>query len=182
MRYTPALLALVAVAALADEPLYVLEFPGIAFGWFPDELTPPVEGSLTVESGAIASSPGSSGVEYHIHYWQEDPGADGAGEWLTERLENTLSPDLPGFYNLGDVKWAQGSTKSPFWEDSSVGIVVTVNFNFLDDAGGVLANGKAIALFVGDYSLLVYGISPGDMYPTAAPVVDEIVAWAYRTD
>ena len=59
--------------------------------------------------------------------------------------------------------------------------MVSVNFNFIDETGDVLAVGKAYAVFLDGYSVLMYGIAPPGTYPTAGQVLDEIVALAYRT-
>jgi hypothetical protein len=179
MRYIPVLLILAAAVASADDPAYVLDFPGIAFGWLPTELDPPVEGTLTEEAGAVASSPTTQGTEYHISYRIENPGTGSAGAWLEERIQSVIPPDMPGIMRLGDTTWDQGSSRSPHWENASVGLVVEVNFNFITESGNVLANGRAVGLFVGDYSILVYGISPLGVSPGAPQVVDEIVAQAY---
>jgi hypothetical protein len=182
MRYLPALLILAAAVASADDPVYVLDYPGVAFGWLPAELDPPVEGTLAEEAGAVASSPTSQGTEYHISYREETPGTGGAEAWLEERMQTVLPPDMPGVIRFGDMKWGQGSTRSPHWEDASVGIVLGVNFNFITDTGSVLANGRAAAFFLGDYSILIYGISPISVLPGAPQVVEEIVARAYMAD
>jgi hypothetical protein len=164
----------------AEEPLYILEQPGIAFGWLTAELNPPIEGSLTEEAGAIASSPTSLGVEYHIHYWEEDMGAnDRAGDWLELRLRSIISPDMQDALNIGDINWREGSMMSPYREDASLGLLVSANFNVITDSGDVLAIGKAYAVFVNGYSVLMYGISPLGVTPTPGSVLDEIVAWAY---
>jgi hypothetical protein len=171
---------LTAAAVYADEPLYVLESPGIAFGWLTAELNPPVEGSLTDESGSVASSPTSVGAEYHIHYWAEDMTPnDRIGDWLEERLQSVLSPDLLEGFNSGDLNWSEASMKSPFREEASLGLVVSQNFNFITDTGAVLARGKAYAVFVNGYSVLIYGLAPEGVIPQVGSVLDEIVAWAY---
>jgi len=168
---------------IAEEPLYVLESPGIAFDWLTSELNPPVEGTLSEESGSIASSATSSGVEYHFDYWLEEmTGSDRIGDWLTERLQSVLPPDSQEDLQIGDLTWSEGSMKSPHRSTSSLGLVVSVNFNFITENGTVIARGKAYAIFVNDYSVLLWGISPAAVTPTAGNVLDEIVSWAYLTD
>ena len=168
---------------IAEEPVYVLEPPGIAFDWLTAELNPPVEGTLSVESGSVASSATSSGVEYHFDYWLEEmTGSDRLGDWLTERLQSVLPPDSQDGLQIGDLTWSEGSMKSPQRLTSSVGLVVSVNFNFITENGTILARGKAYAMLVDDYSVLLWGISPAAVTPTAGNVLDEIVSWAYLTD
>jgi hypothetical protein len=181
MRHLTVILFLTAVSGvvLADEPAYLLEYPGIAFGWLPVEFDPPVEGSLTAESGAIASSPNTQGIEYHVHYWDEDMTADDrSDDWLDQRLRSVISPDMTP--NMGDIEWTEGSMKSPEREHSSIGLVVSVNFNFLGEGGEVLATGKAYAAFVNGYSILLYGIAPTGTFPIPGQVLDEIIALAFR--
>ena len=185
MRYMlfSALVLSFALVVFAEEPLYVLESPGIAFDWLTAELTPPVEGTLTEESGSIASSATSSGVEYHFNYWLEEmTGSDRTGDWLTERLQSALPPDSQEGLQIGDLTWSEGSMKSPHRLTSSLGLVVSMNFNFITENGAVIARGKAYAIFVNDYSVLLWGISPAAVTPTAGNVLDEIVSWAYLTD
>lgn len=167
----------------AEEPVYVLESPGIAFDWLTVELNPPVEGTLSEESGSIASSATPSGIEYHFNYWLEEmTGNDRLGDWLTERLQSVLPPDSQEGLQLGDLTWSEGSMKSPHRSTSSLGLVVSVNFNFITENGTVLSRGKAYAMFVNGYSVLLWGISPAAVTPTAGNVLDEIVSWAYLTD
>jgi hypothetical protein len=169
--------------AVAEEPIYVLEYPGIAFDWLTLELSPPVEGTLSEESGSVASSATSSGVEYHFDYWFEEmTGNDRRGDWLTERLQSVLPPDSQEGLQIGDLTWSEGSMKSPQRLTSSLGLVVSVNFNFITEDGAVLARGKAYAIFVNGYSVLLWGIAPAAVVPTAGNVLDEIVSWAYLTD
>ncbi len=182
MRHLPVAVIIIAAigAVSAEEPLYILEQPGIAFGWLTAELNPPVEGFLAEEAGAVASSPTSLGAEYHIHYREEDmSAADRSGDWLEQRLHMIISPDMQDALNLGDISWSEGSMKSPFRENASLGLVVSVNFNFITESGSVIAIGKAYAVFVNGYSVLLYGISPVGVTPTPGNVLDEIIAWAY---
>ena len=185
MRHLTAALILAAAAASvqAGEPVYVLEYPGLAFEWLPAILDPPVEGSITEEDGAIASTANSQGVEFHFHYWQEDMSADDrSGDWLEQRLDTVLPESLPGILNMGGITWSEGSMKSSNRDHASVGLVVSVNFNFITDSGSVLAAGKAYAVFLNGYSVLLYGIAPAGVWPSAGQVLDEIVALSCRID
>ena len=183
MRYLTVAATLMAFAASgAGEAVYVLEQPGLAFEWLPAILDPPVEGSLTEESGAVASSPNSQGVEFHIYYWAEDMSPDDrSGDWLEQRLGDLLADGPAGTLNLGDITWSEGSMKSSNRMHASIGLVTSVNFNFITETGSVLAQGKAYAVFNNGYSVLMYGITPAGVYPTAGQVLDEMVALAYRS-
>jgi len=170
-------------AVIAEEPMYVLEYPGIAFDWLTAELSPPVEGTLSEESGSVASAANTVGVEYHFHYWLEEmTGNDRHGDWLTERLQSVLPPDSQEGLQIGDLTWSEGSMKSPHRLTSSLGLVTSVNFNFITESGTVLARGKAYAVFVNGYSILLWGIAPPAVTPTTGNVLDEIISWAYLTD
>ena len=154
-------------AAIAEEPLYVLEYPGIAFDWLVPELTPPVEGVLSEEAGSLAEEVGEL-KEYE--------------NWLKERLEAVLPPDFQDNLLLGTVDWCEASMKSPNRDGASLGLATTLNFNLITETSSVAARGRAYAFFVNGYSVMLYGISPAGVTPTAGNVLDEIVAWAYLID
>lgn len=155
------IIALALVGSEISEPAYVLYYPGIAFGWLAEELNPPVEGTLTDEAGVIATGPNVSGVEYHLHYWQEDlvPNTR-KDEWLEERFRSIISPDLLPQILQGTTEWMEGSMASPFRENGSLGLVLVLNFNIILDNGTTTGIGKACAIFCNDYSILFYGIAP----------------------
>ena len=90
-------------------PAYVLEYPGVAFGVLPAEMTSPVEGELSDSSGAVQSPPNSSGTEFRIYYWSEelDPGTR-KGDWLVERLSTVLPPDVLPNLLLGEPDGEHG--------------------------------------------------------------------------
>ncbi len=161
MLTSTVIIAIALMGSNETEPVYVLDYPGIAFGWLSMELNPPVEGTLTEEAGVIASGPNSSGVEYHLHYWQEDlvPNTR-KDEWLEERFRSIISPDLLPRILMGTPEWTEGSQASPFRESSSLGLVPVMNFNIIIDDGTITGMGKAGAIFCNGYSILFYGIAP----------------------
>ena len=161
MLTTLMILALSLIGSEQAEPVYVLEYPGIAFGWLPDEMDPPVEGSLTDEAGVLASSPNATGTEYQLHYWKEELESNTRkDEWLATRFRNIISPDIFPSLLISDPEWTEGSTTSPFWETSSIGLVPLLNFNMINDRGDVLSKGVACAIFTDDHSILFYMITP----------------------
>jgi len=165
------------------EPVYTLEYPGIAFGELPDVMNPPVEGTLTEESGAIASEPNSSGVEYRLHYWKEDLEPDTRkGDWLAERFRDTISPDLLPSLLISDAEWMEGSTESPYWETRSVGLVTTLNFNVINENSRIVGRGRACAVFAEGYSILFYMVTPGDGTIDIKTGFDSIISHMYLVE
>jgi hypothetical protein len=163
-----------------DLPAYVLEYPGIAFGELPPELDTPVEGRLDDSSGVVQSSPNATGTEYRILYWHEDlaPSTRKA-DWLVERLQTVLPPDLVAGLLLGTPEWMEGSMASPFRETASVGLLPTVNFNFVTDNGSVSGMGKAAAIFRNGYSVLLYAVTPGGSRIDVRTALDDLLSKAY---
>jgi len=180
MLTTLTIVALSLTGSEQAEPMYVLEYPGIAFGWLSDEINPPVEGILTDEVGVIASSPNSTGTEYQIHYWKEDLEPNSRkDEWLAERFRNIISPDLLSSLLISDPEWIEGSTASSFWETSSIGLVPVLNFNIINDSGNILGSGRACAVFTEDYSILFYTIFPGAVSTDVKTDFDNIISHLY---
>ncbi len=162
MLTTLMIVALSLTGSEQAEPVYVLEYPGVAFGWLPDEFITPVEGTLTDEAGVIASGPNATGTEYQLHYWKEDIESNTRkDEWLTTRFRNIISPDILPSLLIGTPEWMEGSTTSPFWETRSIGLVPVLNFNMINNSGEILIKGVACAIFSEDYSMLFYMITPG---------------------
>ena len=144
------------------EPGYVLEYPGVVFGWLPDEMQSPVEGTLTDAAGVIASGPNTTGTEYQLHYWKENIESNTRkDEWLSARFRNIISPDLLPSLVISDPEWIEGSTSSVFWETRSIGLVPILRFNRLSNTGDIIATGAACAVFTDDHSILFYVIKPG---------------------
>lgn len=162
------------------EPVYVLESPGVAFGLLPEEFDPPVEGTLTDETGVIASSPNAAGVEYHLHYWKEnlEPNTR-KGDWLAERFRNIISPDILPSLLISDPEWMEGSTASPYWETRSVGLVPVLNFNVITERGNITGKGRACAIFTEDHSILFYMITPAGASTDVATGFDSIISQMY---
>lgn len=165
-----------------DLPAYVLEYPGIAFGELPPELGVPVEGSLDDSSGAVQSAPNATGTEYRIYYWQEElaPSTRKA-DWLVERLQTVMSPDMVANILLGTPEWMEGSMASPFRETSSIGLLPTINFNIVMDNGAVSGMGKAAAIFRNGYSVLLYVVTPGGSRIDVRTALDDLLSKAYLT-
>jgi len=178
------ILAAVSLQASGDsEPLYVLESPGMAFGYLAEEMDPPLEGVLDEESGSITSGPNSSGIEYRLYYWRQelDPNLR-RGDWLTERLASILPPDQAEMLVLGDITWAEGSMLSPYRETSSIGLMPSVNFNLVDEQGNVLGMGRATAAFRNGYSVLFYGLAPFGTLSGVREELDGMVAYMYLVE
>ena len=163
-----------------NEPVYVLEYPGVAFGWLPEEMNPPVEGILSDEAGVITSSPNATGTEYQLHYWKEDLEPNTRkDEWLATRFRNIISPDIFPSLLISDPDWMEGSTASPFWETRSIGLVPVLNFNMINDRGEILSKGMACAFFNEDHSMLFYMITPGTATTDIKTGFDYIISHMY---
>lgn len=165
------------------EPMYVLEYPGIAFGWLPDEMNPPVEGTLTDEAGVITSGPNLTGAEYQLHYWKEELEPNTRkDEWLAARFRNIISPDIFPSLIISDPEWMEGSTSSPFWETSSIGLVPILNFNRITDRGEVISKGVACAIYSEDHSILFYFITPATASTDVRTGFDYIISHMYLAE
>jgi len=181
----PLALMLITVAigwSVEDIPAYVLEYPGIAFGELPPDLDTPVEGTLDEISGVVQSAPNATGTEYRILYWQEDlaPSTRKA-DWLVERLQTVMSPDMAADLLIGTTEWIEGSMASPYRETSSVGLIPTVNFNIVTDNGSITGMGKAAAIFRNGYSVLLYAVTPGGSWIDVRTALDDMLSEAYLT-
>lgn len=161
MLISTVIIAIALVGSSETEPVYVLDYPGIAFGWLSEEFDLPVEGTLTAEAGVIASGPNASGVDYHLYYWLEDLTPNTRkDDWLEERFRSIISPDLLPQILQGTIEWTEGSLASPFRDSGSLGLVPVMNFNIIEDDGTLTGKGKACAIFCNGYSILFYGIAP----------------------
>jgi len=165
------------------EPAYVLEYPGLVFGWLPDEMITPVEGTLTDEAGVIASSPNASGTEYQLHYWKEDIESNTRkDEWLSTRFNNIISPDLFPSLVISSPQWIEGSTSSPFWETRSIGLVPVLNFNRINNRGDIISSGEACAIFTEDHSILFYVITSGTVTTDEETAFKHIISQMYLAE
>ncbi len=143
------------------QPVYVLEYPGVAFGYLPEVMVPPLEGTLTEESGVLTNRPNEQGVEVHLYYWKEDLGTDlRKDHWLSNRFRDIVPPDLFSSMVVGFVDWMQCGTGPGEAGTGPVGLVPRLNFNIIDESGKIRARGRAFAAFTGDYSLLFYILVP----------------------
>ncbi len=166
--------------SLPIEPSYVIEYPGIAFGWLPSELTPPAEGVISAETGTLSSLPGSHGYDYRIMYWllEEDLDSADKGLWLRQKLEAVLPPDaLPGVV-FGSMNWAEGSTAVSHLGMRSIGLTASVNFNLLSGSS-VMFCGTAYGIFRDGYAVLIYGMAPRQASPAIKEVMEFIIANAW---
>lgn len=166
--------------SLPIEPSYVIEYPGIAFGWLPSELTPPAEGVISAETGTLSSLPGSQGYDYRIMYWQVEEDLDSVdkGLWLRQKLEAVLPPDaLPGVV-FGSMNWAEGSTAVSHLGMRSIGLTASVNFNLLSGSS-VMFSGTAYGIFRDGYAVLIYGMAPREASPAIKEVMEFIIANAW---
>lgn len=155
---------------------FVLEHPGFVFEWLPPSMQPPVEGRLEEESGAVASSPSSDGTEYRLHYWLEEIPTEGMEDWLIQRLQSELPPDVLEMLVTGDVIWTEGGMESGERGGRSIGLVVSVNFNILTESGNIRGRGRAVGAFRNGYSLLVFGIAPFESSEILGSSVDAIIS------
>ena len=161
MLTTLVIVALSLTGSEQAEQVYVLEYPGIVFGWLPDEMNPPVEGTLTDEAGVITSSPNVTGTEYQLYYWKEDLEPNTRkDEWLSTRFRNIISPDILPSLVISDPEWIEGSTSSSYWETRSIGLVPVLQFNAINNRGDIISKGLACAIFTEDHSILFYIITP----------------------
>lgn len=163
-----------------EEPVYILEYPGIAFGWLPDEMNPPVEGTMTDEAGVITGGPNSTGTDYQLHYWKEEIEPNTRkDEWLATRFRNIISPDILSSLIISDPEWIEGSTSSPFWEARSIGLVPVLNFNMINARGTVLSKGAACAIFTENHSILFYTIQPAAASTDIRTEFDHMISQIY---
>ncbi len=181
MQAILALLSMLSTAAPAPgaELPYVLDHPGVVFEWLPEALLPPVEGELTEESGSVTSGPSSDGAEYHIRYWREDIPAGSRADWLEQRLTTYLPPDALPRLLLGTVNWAEGGLESGERGSLSIGLVVSLSYNIINDSGDITARGRAFGAFRNGYSLLVYSLSPFESCVHSTAAVDAIVSYMH---
>lgn len=183
MLSTMIIIAVALVSSNTTEPAYVLDYPGIAFGWLSEELNPPVEGVLTDEAGVIASGPNATGVEYHLYYWQEDLAPHTRkDEWLEERFRSIISPDLLPQILQGTAEWTEGSMASPFRDSGSLGLVPLMNFNIIVSDGTITGMGKVCAIFCNGYSILFYGIAPMSSDADVKTDLVRMISLMYRVE
>lgn len=170
------------ISSASPQPAYVMEVPGIAFGWLPREINPPVEGALGTESGTLVSGPGSQGYDYRIHYWRLDTELSTTDRalWLRQKLESHLPPDVLESVVFGSMNWLEGSTAVAHLNLRSVGLCAAVNFNMVS-GGSVLFRGRAVGIFRDGYAVLVYGMAPMDARPAVTDVIDMIMANAWMS-
>jgi len=170
----------VALTGTDTEPVFVLDHPGVAFGSMPLELEEPVTGNLNPEAGVMESSPNATGTEFHVMYWLEEPIDTGArSQWLEERLQTVLPPDILPQIILGSPDWMEGSVASPQRESGSLGLMPTLNFNIVEENGAVLGAGRAAAFFRGGYSVLIYCIAPASQSAFVRDNLDAMISQMY---
>ncbi len=176
----PVILLTMLATTVSAEPAYVIEYPGLAFGWLPGELTPPAEGVINAETGVIASRPGSQGYDYRIHYWQleEELSSVDRGQWLRQNLEAVLPPDITTGVVFGSMNWAEGSTAVSHLGVRSIGLTASVNFNLLSGSN-VMYRGCAYGVFRDGYAVLIYGMAPREAVPAIDEVMEFIIANAW---
>lgn len=182
------MLTLIAIALIAmagsthQEAVYVLERPGIAFGWLPEEMLPPQEGTLTEEAGVVTADRGVTEMEYQIHYRRETSGVIlRKDEWLVERFNNLIAPDLLPSIRAGEVRWVEGSRETGLGDTASVGLIPVMNFNIIGAGGELLARGRTCAIFTEGYSTLFYMMVPASGDLGIEPVFERIISNVYRT-
>lgn len=168
-------------AGVSDPGLpYTLDHPGFVFEWLPSTMVPPVEGTLSEQSGEVVSSPSGDGSEYRLHYWNESIPAQGRGEWLEQRIKSELPPEDLDMLLTSEVAWLEGSMESAERAEASVGLVLAMNFNLITEDGGIIGRGRACGVFGEGYSLLVFGIAPYEAGGTLCSGIDTIVARMHR--
>ena len=163
--------------------LYVLDAPGLAFEYLPGLLESPVEGEMTDERGTIESAPNTLGIEFHVVYTVadlEDPRS--RENWLSNRLENQMPPDVRDVLRISGVHWREGSMLSSERMTGSVGLVAYVDYNIIEqDTGRVLGRGRAYGIFRNGYGTLVYSLSPFENSAETMAEVDSIVDHMHLT-
>lgn len=167
---------LASVSNGADNRQYTLENPGFVFEWLPSCMQPPVEGTLSPESGVAVSNPSDDGTEFHLRYWEEEIPTEARADWLIQRLRSELAPDVVENLLTGDVTWLEGGLESGERGSSSVGLVVALNFNIITETGNIRGHGRVYGVFRNGYSLLVFGIAPFESSSSLVESVDRIVS------
>jgi len=148
-----------------DQPVFVLEAPGIAFSALPPELADPVLGEMNDEYGHLESAPNDLGITYRIDYrtLEVDPSFR-KGDWITQQLQQSIIPDEGQMLRVSDeVKWMEGSKATGHRGSGSVGLVPWINFNVIDAATGtVLTTGRSAAVFRNGYVTQFTVIAPSE--------------------
>ena len=157
--------AITLTPAAEDQPVFVLEAPGIAFSALPPELADPVMGEMTDEYGHMESAPNDLGVTYRIDYTtlEVDPSFR-RGDWITQQLLQSIIPEEGQMLRVSDeVKWMEGSKGTGHRGSGSVGLVPWVNFNVIDvETGAVIIAGRSAAVFRNGYVTQFTVITPPD--------------------
>jgi len=171
------LATLAVVGSELPEPVYVLDYPGLAFEYLPEVMSPPVEGTMTEERGVLTSDANSEGIEFQLHYWKEELEENSRKDiWLGERFPDTVSPDLLPSLLIGQVEWTEGSTGTDRRVDSSIGLVPVLNFNIINENGDIVGRGRACAVFPDDYSVLLYAMAPASAETDIREEFDTVVS------
>lgn len=137
------------------ETLLTLDYPALGFEYLAPEFISPTEGELTEQAGVVVSLPNSTGVEYRLHYWQEDlPPGTRIEEDMYGKLLSVLSPDLLDYLVYGGAEWMEGSTEASNRNTSSVGLVSSLNFNIITDEGVVQGAGRGYVIINNGYTIL----------------------------
>jgi hypothetical protein len=178
-------LAAMTMTSPADDPVMVLEAPGIAFSALPPELAEPVYGEMTEESGYLESAPNDLGLTYQIDYrrLEEEPGFR-RGDWLVEQVRGSIITEEDQLLQLSDeVKWAEGSRQTEHRNQGSVGLVPWVNFNVIRSSNGaILFSGRSAAVFRSGYVTRLTVISPPDHTAYARESLMQLLDRIYITD
>lgn len=157
--------AMTLTTPVEDQPVFVLEAPGIAFSALPPELADPVLGEMTDGYGHLESAPNDLGVTYRIDYrtLEVDPSFR-KGDWISQQLQQSIIPDEGQILRVSDeVKWMEGSKATGHRGSGSVGLVPWINFNVIDeDTGAVIVAGRSAAVFRNGYATQFTVITPPD--------------------
>ena len=176
------ILSMIAIALVGSdvEPVYVLEYPGVAFGWLPEEMLSVEEGTLTEDAGVVTSPPNAHGSEFRIYYWEEELEPNTRKDlWLSNRFRSTVSPDILPSLLISSPSWEEGSTLSPMWETSSVGLIPVIDFNMIAPDGDIIGRGRACAVFTDNHSILIYSMIPYESPTEAAEAMNMLVGNMY---
>ena len=167
-----------ALAPVPDDTacVYALSHPGLGFCYLPEGLEDPVEGDLLPERGSVVGSPNPLGVDYRIDYQRtglESP-VD-KEQWLGSRLENVVPPELRDRLLVAQPEWREGSMLSEHRTSRSVGLVIYIDFNIVDEGGGVQGRGRTYGVFRNGYATMVMCLAPYENWMTAFSELDSTI-------
>jgi len=170
--------ALIMIPA-GEAPAYTLEPAGIDFYYLPEFLSPPVEGILSVETGALAGQPNADGVTFGCYYWEMETPVSDKNLWIKEKLSSVMPPDLMEITHTSTPTWAEGSQAAEVPPGRSLGLMSEVGFTFFPQ-NGVMGRGKAFGIFRNGYAVLLVVYGPNEADPVG--IIEQIVGMAVLSE